>query len=105
MSSLLLAFVLAAGYYLYAKRHSARSKHYPPGPAPLPLLGNIFDLTTHELWVRITNWSRLYGDIMYIHVFGQGLVFCNTAQVATDLLDKKGSIYSDKPHLIMTGDL
>lgn len=105
MSSLLLAFVLAAGYYLYAKRTAARSKHYPPGPAPLPLLGNIFDLTTHELWVRITNWSRLYGDIMYIHVFGQGLVFCNTAQVATDLLDKKGSIYSDKPHLIMTGDL
>lgn len=42
---------------------------------------------------------------MYIHVFGQGLVFCNTYEVATDLLEKQGSIYSDKPQLIMAGEL
>ena len=42
---------------------------------------------------------------MYIHVFGQGLVFCNTYEVAQDLLEKKGSIYSDKPQLIMAGEL
>ncbi|KAI0691505.1 cytochrome P450 [Cytidiella melzeri] len=103
MSTVLLTFVLAAGLFLYSKRNT--DKFYPPGPKPLPLIGNIFDLTARQLWVRITNWSRLYGDIMYIHVFGQGLVFCNTAQVATELLDKKGAIYSDKPALVMTGEL
>ncbi len=42
---------------------------------------------------------------MYIHVFGQGLVFCNTYDTATDLLEKRGAIYSDKPALVMAGEL
>ena len=42
---------------------------------------------------------------MYIHVFGQGLVFLNTHEAASELLDKKGSIYSDKPALVMAGEL
>ncbi|KAI0343875.1 cytochrome P450 [Trametopsis cervina] len=106
MAILLYTFVLLAGYYLYTRRpSSSTSRLLPPGPAPVPVLGNLFDLTTKELWVRITNWSRIYGDVVYIHLFGQGLVFCNTAEAATDLLDRKGAIYSDKPALIMTGDL
>jgi hypothetical protein len=45
------------------------------------------------------------GKIVYVHVFGQGLVFLNTAEACTDLLDKRGAIYSDKPHLVMCGEL
>ena len=36
---------------------------------------------------------------------GQGLVFLNTAEACTDLLDKRGAIYSDRPHLVMCGEL
>jgi hypothetical protein len=103
MNSLLLAVLLAAAYFLYSKRTANR--HYPPGPKPIPLLGNVFDLTTKELWIRVNNWSRLYGDLIYIHVFGQGLIFCNNATTAINLLEKRGAIYSDKPALIMTGEL
>lgn len=42
---------------------------------------------------------------MYLHVFGQGLVFLNSYEAAVDLLEKKGSIYSDKPSLVMAGEL
>lgn len=45
------------------------------------------------------------GDIVYLHVFGQGLVFLNTLEVTVDLMEKKGSIYSDKPALVMAGEL
>ena len=45
------------------------------------------------------------GDIVYLHVFGQGLLFLNTYEVAIDLLERKGSIYSDKPPLVMAGEL
>ena len=45
------------------------------------------------------------GKVVYLHVFGQGLVFLNTAEACADLLDKRGTIYSDKPHLIMCGEL
>lgn len=41
----------------------------------------------------------------YIHVFGQGLLFLNTYEGAVELLEKRGAIYSDKPGLVMAGDL
>lgn len=45
------------------------------------------------------------GKIVYAHVLGQGVVFLNTPEACTDLLDKRGQIYSDKPRLVMCGDL
>lgn len=45
------------------------------------------------------------GDIVYLHVFGQGLLFLNTYEIAIDLLERKGAIYSDKPARVMAGDL
>ncbi len=45
------------------------------------------------------------GDVVYIHVFGQGLVFLNSPEAVNDLLDKRGSVYSDKPQLVMVGEL
>jgi hypothetical protein len=45
------------------------------------------------------------GDVVYLHVLGIGLVFINSMEAAADLLDRKGSIYSDKPSLVMAGEL
>lgn len=45
------------------------------------------------------------GSVVYLHVFGQGLVFLNTSEAAVDLLEKRGAIYSDKPALVMAGEL
>jgi hypothetical protein len=45
------------------------------------------------------------GDVVYLHVLGQGLVFLNSPEAADDLLDKRGAIYSDKPKLVMAGEL
>ena len=45
------------------------------------------------------------GDVVYIHILGQSVVFLNTAEAATDLLDKRGLIYSDKPSFVMAGEL
>jgi hypothetical protein len=39
----------------------------------------------------------MIGDILAFHVFGQVIVVLNTAQVAKDLLEKRGDIYSDRP--------
>ena len=47
----------------------------------------------------------LAGDISSVTVFGQTLVILNSAQAATDILDKKSATYSDRPVLQMGGEL
>jgi hypothetical protein len=49
--------------------------------------------------------DRLAGEVVYLHVLGIGLVFINSPDAANDLLDKRGSIYSDKPSFVMAGEL
>ncbi|KAJ3477354.1 hypothetical protein NLI96_g10518 [Meripilus lineatus] len=105
MNTLFSGLVVLAVLYVWSRHHKFRNAVLPPGPKPLPLVGNILDLTARELWLRVEKWARCFGDIVYIHVFGQGLVFLNTQQAAVDLLEKQGSIYSDKPSLVMAGEL
>ncbi|KAI0772523.1 cytochrome P450 [Trametes elegans] len=104
---MLLAVLVGAVsvFFVLALVGPKRSHPSPPGPKPLPVVGNIFDLTSHELWVRVAGWAKTYGGTVYLHVFGQGLLFLNTQEAATDLLEKRGAIYSDKPPLVMAGDL
>ncbi|KAJ7154117.1 cytochrome P450 [Mycena filopes] len=77
----------------------------PPGPTPLPILGNVRNLTTKELWLVAADWAKQFGEVVYVHVFGQGLVFLNSPEATMDLLEKKGYIYGDKPPLVMAGEL
>jgi cytochrome P450 len=79
--------LLLAGLALLAYFRLTRPP-FPPGPNPLPIIGNILDIT-----------------ITHIRIFNQSLVFLNTPKAVFDLLDKRGSIYSDKPHLVMASEL
>jgi hypothetical protein len=41
---------------------------------------------------------------MYIRALGRGLLLLNSQRVAIDLLEKRSSIYSSRPHYISAGD-
>ncbi|KAF9647047.1 cytochrome P450 [Thelephora ganbajun] len=45
------------------------------------------------------------GEITYLNVLGQELIILNSSKVAVDLLDKRSAIYSDRPILMMGGEI
>ncbi|KAJ3485910.1 hypothetical protein NLI96_g4615 [Meripilus lineatus] len=46
-------------------------------------------------------WSKLYGDVIGLKGLGRSVVVLNSAEAARDLLEKRSSIYSDRPRFPM----
>lgn len=87
-----------------------------PGPPGRFLVGNLFDVPPKDSHLKYTDWSKLYGTlprpfspsgsglpgpIFEINVFNRTVVVISAHSVAMDLLEKRGSIYSDRPALHM----
>ena len=45
------------------------------------------------------------GDVIYLNVLGQPVLALESGRAALDLFDKRSNIYSDRPHLVMAGEL
>jgi cytochrome P450 len=46
-----------------------------------------------------------YGPVMYLSLAGQSLIVLSTHQAAQDLLNRRGSTYSDRPRMVMAGEV
>ena len=86
-------------------RFSRSSKQLPPGPKPLPFLGNVLDLPKDYWWIKFSQWSKEYGDVVHINVLGQHIVILNSINSTRELLDRRSAIYSDRPAMTMLGEL
>ncbi|KDN35871.1 hypothetical protein RSAG8_11233, partial [Rhizoctonia solani AG-8 WAC10335] len=77
----------------------------PPGPNQLPLIGNVHQIPPKEDWLTFNAWSKQYGDMFYLSIFGRPLVVVNSMQIASDLLDKRSANYSERPTFEMAGEI
>lgn len=107
----LLVFTTFYRYRLWR----AQPQSFPPGPPPLPIIGNLLDVpksmsakeydvlskTYGECLQHLDHHCRpltvLLGDVVHLSVFGQHIVLLGSLEAAVELLDKRSSNYSDKP--------
>ncbi|PPQ65600.1 hypothetical protein CVT26_000549 [Gymnopilus dilepis] len=98
-----VAVLLLLSIFLWS--FCAKPRSLPPGPRGLPLVGNILDMPSEKEWLTFARWGETWGDICSVTVLGQPLIILNSARMACAMLDKKSSIYSDRPVLQMGGEL
>lgn len=76
----------------------------PPGPRPLPIIGNLHQAPRKDSWLQFKKWHDQYGPVVSFKVGQQQFVLLGTHKAARDLLDKRSSIYSTRPRSIVAGE-
>ncbi|PSR97714.1 hypothetical protein PHLCEN_2v4272 [Hermanssonia centrifuga] len=105
-SWMVIGFAVIVSGLLFAKQDKSKQAPLPPGPKAWPIVGNTFQLPKEYEWLTYQEWSRKYGsDILYFTSWGQPHIVINSAQVASELLEKKSSLYSDRPRMPMLNEL
>ncbi|KIJ61617.1 hypothetical protein HYDPIDRAFT_115784 [Hydnomerulius pinastri MD-312] len=108
MSLLIWLDVPLAALGLFLVRELLKPKPaspYPPGPKPLPLVGNFFDVPAEKPWETFSKWQREYGDIVSIEVLGRRIVILNSLKHAVELLDRRSLKSSDRPNFVLAGEM
>ncbi|KAL1873218.1 hypothetical protein Daus18300_004038 [Diaporthe australafricana] len=78
----------------------------PPGPFPLPVIGNHYRIPYVQPWIKFEEWSRQYGDPMItIWLGSRPVIVLNDAWTASDLLEKRADVYSSRPRFVAMGEL
>ncbi|KAJ7813324.1 cytochrome P450 [Mycena leptocephala] len=103
MSLALHCFVAFIGglCFLVILLKKQRSAILPPGPPGDPLVGHLLRMPTTDSALIFHEWCKTYGEVMYLEVLGQTMIILDSYRAAMDLLDKRGSIYSDRPKFIV----
>lgn len=77
----------------------------PPGPTPLPFIGNKLQLPKSKPWIQFQEWSKKYGPIFTVWIGRQPTVVISDPAVATELLESRSSKYSSRPRMVAMGEL
>ncbi|KAF2231527.1 cytochrome P450 [Viridothelium virens] len=81
----------------------------PPGPAGLPVLGNLRQMMQARRGpVALNNWLASlipYGEMVTLHMGSRTWVMLNSDRVVSELIAKRGKVTNERPHMPVASDL
>lgn len=96
------AAVLLGSYLLWQRR--SKRYHLPPGPRPLPLLGNLLELRKDGRTFKIfQEMGKKYGPVFQVKVGTVDTVVLNTIEAVRDTLIKRQDDYAGRPYMYTVG--
>ncbi|KAI9041395.1 cytochrome P450 [Aspergillus affinis] len=106
-SSILWGIAALVGYFVYRQSSQKHRRNLPPGPKPLPILGNLRDFPPNDI-PEYQHWLKhkdLYGGISSVTVMGMTLIIIHDKKAAHELLEQTSSKTSGRPTMIMANKL
>ncbi|KAI0041968.1 cytochrome P450 [Auriscalpium vulgare] len=100
--ALALAALASIPVLSYLAGRVAGQSPYPPGPKPLPVIGNLLDVPRLYSWLTYASWAKTYGDVLSFRVGNQHIVILTSASAAREICEKP--IYCNRPDIPIFGD-
>ncbi|CAH2314098.1 cytochrome P450 2H2-like [Pelobates cultripes] len=94
--TLLLVSFITLLFYLVIWREKKKQGNLPPGPTPLPLLGNMLQLNPAETPRSMLQLSEKYGPVYTLHMVGQPVVIIIGCETVKEALEENGDALSDR---------
>lgn len=111
----LLTILVVACLLFFHVCQPARSRNItlPPGPRPLPMIGNLLSIPMVRPWEAYRELSKRYGihadfrlvtlltvdspgSIISLRALGRTMIVVDDHDIAVELLEKRSSIYSSR---------
>lgn len=80
-------------------------KRMPPGPPPIPFLGNKRQVPSRHPWIKFQEWSQTYGPMFTIWFGRRPTVIISDPHVAVALMEKRSQKYSSRPRFVVMGEI
>ena len=110
--SALVAHPLLAGFILLAVFPLAVLAYdilqwlsLPPGPTPLPFIGNKLQIPKLKPWIQFQRWSTTYGGIYTLWIGRKPTLIISDPEIAVDLMEKRSNKYSSRPRMVVMGEV
>nr|XP_046250389.1 cytochrome P450 2F2-like [Scatophagus argus] len=94
-ASVALLFVAVLLFLLFCQ--TQRSKNFPPGPRPIPILGNLLDINLDNPTADLERLAKCYGSIYSIFIGPRPAVVINGVQAVREALVNKAPDFSGRP--------
>ncbi|CEL03601.1 hypothetical protein ASPCAL04753 [Aspergillus calidoustus] len=97
--------VLGVAYLFYEILSGLRrARTLPPGPTPLPLIGNLHQHPLHEPWVQYSAWHKQFGDMVTMKLGTRTVIVLGSHKAVHEILTRRGKIYCSHPKLVFFRD-
>lgn len=69
----------------------------PPGPPPLPLIGNLLQFDRKDARQSFVDWHKQYGPFFTVWIGIQPIVVVSGFKLMQELFVKRGDEFADRP--------